>query len=199
MHCLEAKIRCIQTSRQIACVFFAHLYKLRLVLTCLLQIAGTSLELPTTTMPGEYVNVPEQPAHVPEQPAPEPTTEDVSESDREPEEVSPPPFCPADPFYNFLTIRPRLVPEELKIPPYEQLPPAPPYLPPFENWPEDEWEYWFQWCYPAVTLLHQLRAIGRMTPFVEAYLRHRGNDGIVDVHEFRGILEQVKKCKYHNL
>ncbi|PCH39000.1 hypothetical protein WOLCODRAFT_159565, partial [Wolfiporia cocos MD-104 SS10] len=153
------------------------------------QLAGTSPEMLTASVPGEYVNVPEQSAPAPEQPTN--TAPDVPESELERVEVPAPSFCPAHPFYNFLATRPRLVPEELEIPPYELLPPAPEFLPPFNDYPEDEFEYWNQWRYPAETLFHQLRAIGRMTPFVEAYLRNR-SDGAVNIMDFKGLMREVQ-------
>ncbi|PCH39773.1 hypothetical protein WOLCODRAFT_149814 [Wolfiporia cocos MD-104 SS10] len=153
------------------------------------QLAGTSPEMLTASIPGEYVNVPEQSAPAPEQPTD--TAADVPESELERVEVPAPSFCPVHPFYNFLATRPRLVPEELEIPPYELLPPAPEFLPPFKDYPEDEFEYWNQWRYPAETLFHQLRAIGRMTPFVEAYLRNHG-DGALTIMDFKGILAEVQ-------
>ncbi|PCH39867.1 hypothetical protein WOLCODRAFT_149912 [Wolfiporia cocos MD-104 SS10] len=151
------------------------------------QLAGTSLELPTVAVPGEYENVLEQPALAPEQPtdtALKPIMEDVPQPEFELVEQPAPRHCPAHPFYNFLATRPRGVPEELKVPPYELLPPAPEFLPPFADYPQDEFEYWLQWCYPAMTLFHQLRAIGRMTAYTEAYLRNCG-DGAVDIMEFK--------------
>ncbi|PCH34428.1 hypothetical protein WOLCODRAFT_148480 [Wolfiporia cocos MD-104 SS10] len=158
------------------------------------QLAGTSLELPTVAVPGEYENVLEQPALAPGQPtdtALEPIMEDVPQPEFELVEQPAPRCCPTHPFYNFLATRPRGVPEELKVPPYELLPPAPEFLPPFADYPQDEFEYWLQWCYPAMTLFHQLRAIGRMTAYTEAYLRNRG-DGAVDIMEFKGIMREVQ-------
>ncbi|PCH35650.1 hypothetical protein WOLCODRAFT_156352 [Wolfiporia cocos MD-104 SS10] len=151
------------------------------------QLAGTSLELPTVSIPGEYENVLEQPALTSEQPSDtvlEPIMEDVPQLEFELVEQPALHRCPAHPFYNFLTIQPWGVPEELKLPPYELLPLAPEFLPPFADYPQDEFKYWLQWHYPAMMLFHQLRAIGRMTAYTEAYLCNHG-DGAVDIMEFK--------------
>ncbi|PCH43194.1 hypothetical protein WOLCODRAFT_153256 [Wolfiporia cocos MD-104 SS10] len=158
------------------------------------QLAGTSLELPTIAAPGEYENVLEQPAPAPEQPTGttlKPIMEDVPQLEFELVEQPALRCCPAHPFYNFLATQPRGVLEELKVPPYELLPPAPEFLPPFTDYPQDEFKYWLQWRYPAMTLFHQLRAIGRMTAYTEVYLHNRGN-GAVDIMEFKGIMREVQ-------
>ncbi|PCH39980.1 hypothetical protein WOLCODRAFT_150032 [Wolfiporia cocos MD-104 SS10] len=143
------------------------------------QLAGTSPESPTVAVPGEYMDVPEQSELAPEQPT-DTALEPIMKDRR-----------PAHPFYNFLATRPRGVPEELKIPPYELLPPAPEFLPPFKDYPQDEFKYWLQWRYPAVMLFHQLRAQGRMTPYTEAFLRSLG-DGVLEVMGFKGIMAEVQ-------
>ncbi|PCH37393.1 hypothetical protein WOLCODRAFT_158111 [Wolfiporia cocos MD-104 SS10] len=162
---------------------------------CSHQLAGTSLELPTVAIPGEYENILEQPALTLEQPtdtALEPIMEDVPQPDFElVEQPAPRRHHPACPFCNFLTTRPQGVLEELKIPPYELLPPAPEFLPPFVDYSQDESEYWLQWRYPAVTLFHQLRAIGKMTAYTEAFLRNLG-DGALDVMGFKGVMREVQ-------
>ncbi|PCH33317.1 hypothetical protein WOLCODRAFT_147414 [Wolfiporia cocos MD-104 SS10] len=146
----------------------------------------------TASVPGEYVNVPEQSAPAPEQPTD--TMPNVPELELKCVEVPVLSFCPTHPFYNFLATRPCLVPEELEIPPYELLPPAPEFLPPFKDYPEDEFEHWNQWHYPTEMLFHQLRAIGRMTLFVEAYLRNHG-DGALTIMDFKGILTEVQHSR----
>ncbi|PCH34202.1 hypothetical protein WOLCODRAFT_148266, partial [Wolfiporia cocos MD-104 SS10] len=165
------------------------------------QLAGTSLELPTVAVPGEYVNVPEQSAPALEQPtdtALEPIMEDVPQPELELVEQPAPRRRrrPARPFHNFLATRPRPVPDEMEITPYEYelLPPAPEFLPRpnSQDCPQDEFEYWLQWRYPAVTLLHQLKAHGKSTPYAEAYLRGRGNNDL-DVMEFKGLMREVER------